>query len=607
LKVADLRKELDARAISSKGLKAQLTARLQKAIDDEEDKEKIQDGTVDAEGASTGNTIKTSGQDVAGSNKAKDFIQIEAPASETAALEAEKQAPVAAAVKELSDQDKRRLKRMYALPEHPAVLIHPNPVAKGGKFDCHRMSLASLLDYRHDDTREHTFEVSLFAEQFNEMLTRDFVFRIYRALVAAPDKEVKEAVLKQQKELEKTVVTAPLDENAGAPMAKKVKSESESASHTAESTLAVADEAATSTEVKEHIDAAEGNTSEGAVTVTEENEEKSELVIAPRKVHRTVDAGLLLAFTYIDINQIGYLQDRDMEELLQTLGLLLSRAQVRKLVQKVVTKRDMVHYRSLSDKDVVEGQSGDITESRPASLIEDADDVLQLNSILLGNKSLLKQLCRESRGAGLAVVNAEALAVRTQKLEIARSALQVQFDMCCSELKKMREKLGRAETSETRLYKETQDLRDKLRVQRKAEDTARQNSALYQKLLKNSKNSLDSVLKEINMQFDKERREKERREERERERHEKERLEKETAKAPTKDGVSDSAAAVPSASEKVDAAEEPATVADVAASSNEVKRVAKGSDTNGKEGAEEDDEEMMAMMEGEGFEVVDTV
>lgn len=47
------------------------------------------------------------------------------------------------------------------LPENPAILVHPNPTAKSGKFDCAVMSLSVLLDYRPEDNKEHSFEVSL--------------------------------------------------------------------------------------------------------------------------------------------------------------------------------------------------------------------------------------------------------------------------------------------------------------------------------------------------------------------------------------------------------------------------------------------------------------
>ena len=63
----------------------------------------------------------------------------------------------------------------------------------------------------------------------------------------------------------------------------------------------------------------------------------------------THDPYLLLSFVYFDQTHCGYIFDKDIEELIYTLGLNLSRAQVRKLVQKVVT-RDSLHYRKLTDR-----------------------------------------------------------------------------------------------------------------------------------------------------------------------------------------------------------------------------------------------------------------
>ena len=44
-----------------------------------------------------------------------------------------------------------------------------------------------LLDYRTEDNKENTFEVSLFAELFNEMLMRDSGFRLYKSVLQAAD------------------------------------------------------------------------------------------------------------------------------------------------------------------------------------------------------------------------------------------------------------------------------------------------------------------------------------------------------------------------------------------------------------------------------------
>ena len=52
--------------------------------------------------------------------------------------------------------------------------------------------------------QEHSFEVSVFAELFNEMLMRDFGFNIYRAIVEAPEKPKEEKEKpKDEKEKEK--------------------------------------------------------------------------------------------------------------------------------------------------------------------------------------------------------------------------------------------------------------------------------------------------------------------------------------------------------------------------------------------------------------------
>lgn len=62
------------------------------------------------------------------------------------------------------------------------------------------MNLSVLLDYRTEDNKEGTFEVSLFAELFNEMMMRDSGYQIYRA-ICDPEKAWKlPGVLKENKD-----------------------------------------------------------------------------------------------------------------------------------------------------------------------------------------------------------------------------------------------------------------------------------------------------------------------------------------------------------------------------------------------------------------------
>lgn len=106
----------------------------------------------------------------------------------------------------------------------------------------------------------------------------------------------------------------------------------------------------------------------------------------------THDPYLLLSFVYFDQTHCGYIFDKDIEELIYTLGLNLSRAQVRKLVQKVVT-RDSLHYRKLTDKskeddlkdEKKDDKEGDKGESAKAE--NEEDNILR--SLALGNASHL--------------------------------------------------------------------------------------------------------------------------------------------------------------------------------------------------------------------------
>lgn len=94
---------------------------------------------------------------------------------------------------------------------------------------------------------------------------------------------------------------------------------------------------------------------------------------------------------YISIRRIVDIFDKDIEELIYTLGLNLSRAQVRKLVQKVVT-RDSLHYRKLTDKskeDDLKDEKKDDKESDKGESAKGENEEDILRSLALGNAFLL--------------------------------------------------------------------------------------------------------------------------------------------------------------------------------------------------------------------------
>ena len=61
----------------------------------------------------------------------------------------------------------------------------------------------------------------------------------------------------------------------------------------------------------------------------EQDVEMEENKVAERVKKVTVDPSLLLAFAFFDRNHSGYIVDKDLENLILSLGLTLSRHQVR--------------------------------------------------------------------------------------------------------------------------------------------------------------------------------------------------------------------------------------------------------------------------------------
>ena len=64
---------------------------------------------------------------------------------------------------------------------------------------------------------------------------------------------------------------------------------------------------------------------------SKEKDEKS----AKKKKLVTIDRDLLMACSYFDLGHCGYFETKDLEDMLFTMNLNLSRAQIKKLVSKV--------------------------------------------------------------------------------------------------------------------------------------------------------------------------------------------------------------------------------------------------------------------------------
>ncbi|XP_062352802.1 cell division cycle and apoptosis regulator protein 1 isoform X3 [Cinclus cinclus] len=402
MKVNDLRKELESRTLSSKGLKSQLIARLTKQLKVEEQKEEQKE-------------LEKS---------EKEEEEEEDRKSEDDKEEEER--------KRQEELERQRRERRYILPDEPAIIVHPNWAAKSGKFDCSIMSLSVLLDYRLEDNKEHSFEVSLFAELFNEMLQRDFGVRIYKALISLPEREDKKD--KKSKKDERKEKKEEKDDETDDPKPKRRKSgddkdkkeerdekkredkrkddskdeeETEDDNNQEEYDPMEAedaedeDEDRDEEEMNKREDRREGNKHCKERASKDKEKDKTQMV--------TVNRDLLMAFVYFDQSHCGYLLEKDMEEILYTLGLHLSRAQVKKLLNKVVL-RESCFYRRLTDTSKDE---------------ENQEESEELQEDMLGNRLLLPSpaVKQESRAVeenvGLIVYNGAMVDVGSllQKLE----------------------------------------------------------------------------------------------------------------------------------------------------------------------------------------------
>ncbi|XP_051009105.1 cell division cycle and apoptosis regulator protein 1 isoform X2 [Acomys russatus] len=336
--------------------------------------------------------------------------------------------------KRQEEMERQRQERRYILPDEPAIIVHPNWAAKSGKFDCSIMSLSVLLDYRLEDNKEHSFEVSLFAELFNEMLQRDFGVRIYKSLLSLPEKEDKKEKEKKSKKDERKDKKEERDDDIDDPKPKRRKSGDEKDKKEDRDERKKEekrkDDSKDDDETEEDNNQDEYDPMEAEEAEDEEDDREEEEINKRddrRDVNRhckerpskdkekekpqmvTVNRDLLMAFVYFDQSHCGYLLEKDLEEILYTLGLHLSRAQVKKLLNKVVL-RESCFYRKLTDT-----SKDEENREESASLQED----------MLGNRLLLptptiKQESRDGEeNVGLIVYNGAMVDVGSllQKLE----------------------------------------------------------------------------------------------------------------------------------------------------------------------------------------------
>uniref|UniRef100_A0A8C2Q436 Cell division cycle and apoptosis regulator 1 n=1 Tax=Cyprinus carpio TaxID=7962 RepID=A0A8C2Q436_CYPCA len=492
ISVNDLRKELESRSLSSKGLKSQLIARLTKQLKVEEQVE-----------------------------ESKEPEKPEPPSveeDESCRPEDDREEEER---KRQEEQERQRRERRYVLPDEPTIIVHPNWAAKNGKFDCSIMSLSVLLDYRLEDNKEHSFEVSLFAELFNEMLQRDFGYRIYKAFTCLPSKdERKDKKVKAKKEADRRDVKKEKDEENGEPATKRMREEDEkrkdeekergikreeskddddnedgSSNNNADEydPLEAEDADDYDDDDKDDEDSNGRDRRDDRRDERKSKERSSKDKDEKKKQMVTLNKDLLMAFVYFDQSHSGYLLEKDLEEIMYTLGLHLSRAQVKKLLNKPLV-RESCHYRKLTDR----------PKDEPSPIL--TSDALIDN--FLGNQSLLPSLKikREAEDSGESsslivykgsMVDVESMMQKLEKSEKAREEIEqklMQQDIKMEEDSKHVKELEAANRS---LQMELEEVKNNLSETENNLRASDQKKGSYEQQLHGTVSSLDTIMKEI--------------------------------------------------------------------------------------------------------------
>lgn len=210
-------------------------------------------------------------------------------------------------------------------------------------------SLSILLDYRPEDAKKHCFEVSLFAELFNEMLMRDFGFNIYKVLYAMPESDQSNTEHESKERRDKSIDEEPREKRHRKSDDASAASESKSSRRDEPSSSTSHDKSKSETdkESKSNKDSRsrdkekEKSHRERRTSRREDDSDDERSVDGKRRETKkliTVDPDLLLSFVYFDQTYCGYIFSNHLEDLFYSLGLRLSRSDAKKIINKVAPR-----------------------------------------------------------------------------------------------------------------------------------------------------------------------------------------------------------------------------------------------------------------------------
>ncbi|XP_069070151.1 cell cycle and apoptosis regulator protein 2 isoform X2 [Pleurodeles waltl] len=263
-------------------------------------------------------------------------------------------------------------------PVEPAIIIRSTRT-----FKCTTVSLYAMSEFRKQKEKL-SFESAVLAELFQEMLQRDFGYKIYRGLLNLPEvpepgdtegkKNVEpEKTAESEKEVEietPDVLQETQNMAAEAGDRKSLQQEvgdSVDLSHKPSSISSAAQQTDQKDNCKQSADEISLHVDEDMLLLEDQDVFACKLEDSDQRSNASVHSDMdvshhdldkdstttallplesLLGFLYFDQNFCGYIQRRDAEKILLTLGLHLTTDQVRLLVNKVAP-RFVCNYRTL--------------------------------------------------------------------------------------------------------------------------------------------------------------------------------------------------------------------------------------------------------------------
>ncbi|XP_039749582.1 cell division cycle and apoptosis regulator protein 1-like [Pararge aegeria] len=430
IKVDQLRQELRARNVSCKGLRSQLVSRLSKLVKGEEEKDQKGDDIMevedddqeektpasadkqedDKEKSSADESVviaddKEENEEMPDAEKDKKSKETEKKEINREKDKPEEKKEKLKTEKEIEEERKKiekekvSLKARYELPANPHIIVHPSSTAKAGKFSCSVATVSLLLDYRITDNKEHSFELFVFAELFNEMLMRDFGFYVYKTLYTLPEKPEK---IDESKEKDKSVekVDKKVDDKKEEKKDDKKEDKDKKDDKEKKDDKDKRDDKDKKDDKDKRDDKRDLRRRDRRDSHSDDERSQS-----PRRRSRGVDLPpdpyLLLSLVYFDTSRGGTITRKDLQNLFMSLGLQLSRSQVRSVLEKVCI-RENFSYKVLIQaiKDLTAG-SQDAIQDLPLDGTVVTNEVPQHiaeleATIAAGNRDLLPVFNRNS-------------------------------------------------------------------------------------------------------------------------------------------------------------------------------------------------------------------